>query len=284
MNKTSLSLPFPVIGLNDDFKEGGFSISPSVYLNGEDLVIKEDDVEITNGYIKSLYDQGLIKCAYKIVCASTLFNLTVIYQESIVIPISQLANHIEIEVFLIAINDITNYHDKSFNDDYFLGENKGIFFIEKGSILGFGGRVSINLKSSFSKGAASIFSFLRSGDHPISIDLSNPRIGITYPYNEDQSLDITRVMPKKNKMVFMNLFIIPALDKAFDRIVEADKNNELEKLIEDCEWALILTETYSDYLNDDSYKSAQLYVKQLITKNNSVARIPVLEAFEELKN
>ena len=44
----NLSLPYPVLGLEGDFKEGGFTVKPSIQVLDDELHIIEDEVEITN--------------------------------------------------------------------------------------------------------------------------------------------------------------------------------------------------------------------------------------------
>jgi hypothetical protein len=283
MINSNISLPYPVLGLEGDFKSGEFSVTPKIYTSDDNLFICEDIVEITNEYLNTLYLDGNLNTVYKIVCSSTLYCQTVFDEKTIIIPLENLANHIEIEVYLVAKNDIPNYNDTTFNDDYLLGSNKGIFNVKKGNIIGFAGSNKIDLKKTFAKGASSIFKFKRGQDQTLSFDINDDQIVITYPYEVNQNIDIINFLPRTHKMTFLNLFIIPALDKAFAEMIKIENSGNINEFIENHEWALILSETYSDWQNDDTYKSAQLYLKNIISGNGKPCKIPVLEAFEELK-
>lgn len=283
IGNNNVSLPYPVLGLEGDFKEGGFVVKPSIQVMDDELHIVEEDVEITNDYIRRLFDNEEVTTAYRIVCSSTLYSRTVYNEKKIVIPMDLLANHIEIEVFLVANTKILTYSDDSFNDDYSLGKTGGVFKIDKGNIIGFAGSKNIPLKKSFAKGASSMFSFKRGEDLTMSFNVEEgDQIVITYPY-EDQKLDITSVMPKSHKMTFLNLFILPALNRAFIELCNQEENGTLKDFKEKYEWALILTETYSSWNDDDTYRSAQNYLQSLLSGQGKTCKIPVLEAFEELK-
>ena len=208
IGNSNLSLPYPVLGLEGDFKEGGFIVRPKIQVFEGELHIIEDEVEITNEYIKDLFENKQITTAYRIVCSSTLQSFSVYNETMIVIPMDLLANHIEIEVFLVANSDIPFYSDDSFNDDYNLGNSDGVFKLEKGNIIGFAGSKKIPLKKSWAKGASSMFRFKRGEDLLMSFDVEvGDQIVITYPYDESQQLDVTRVLPQSNKMTFLNLFV-----------------------------------------------------------------------------
>ena len=284
IDSSNVSLPYPVLGLEDDFKEGSFEVRPAVQVVDDILDISEQEVTITNEYIKKLYEDDLVTTAYKIVCPSTLYSLSVSDKKEIKISMDLLANHIEMEVFLIAKSDISDYSDESFNDDYFLGDNKGVFNVESGNIIGFAGSKKIPLKQSFAKGASSMFSWQRGNDLPMSFDVNDrAKIVITYPYNEEQSLDVTRVLPQQNKMTFLNLFILPALNSAFAQLIVEAEEDTIDDFCLTHEWALILTETYPEWQDEDTYRSAQYYLQSLLSGRGNLSKTPVLEAFEELK-
>ena len=150
--------------------------------------------------------------------------------------------------------------------------------------MGFAGSKNIPLKKSWAKGASSMFTFKRGEDLVMSFDVEEgDQIVITYPYDGSQQLDVTRVMPKANKMTFLNLFILPALNRAFSELCNQEVNGTIKEFTESHEWALILTETYADWNNEDTYKSAQNFLMSLLSGRGKACKIPVLEAFEELK-
>lgn len=278
ITKSNFSLPYPAIGLEGDFTEGYFSVKPNIYSAEDTLHINEESVEISNEYIKELYDNGVISTVYKIDCPPTFFNFCSSKNKHIEIPLSKLAKFINIEVFLIVTDDIDNYHDDSFNKDYFLGENKGVFQLQKGNIIGFAGSQKITLDSSYTKGGSSLFKFRRSGSQPISIDVEDSLIQVTYPHI-DEKLDIINTMPRTKKLTFLNLFIVPALQEAFLNLKKADENDELENYIQEHKWAYILSEGYPNYTTDEPFTCAQNYLQTLLKNGKRESNIPVLDAF-----
>ena len=74
ISNSNVSLPYPVLGLDGDFKEGGFIIKPTVQILNNELHISEDDIEISNKYISELFYNGNVTTAYRIVCPSTLYS------------------------------------------------------------------------------------------------------------------------------------------------------------------------------------------------------------------
>lgn len=281
---SNISLPYPVIGLEGDFKEGQFSVKPTIQIRGNELHVTEDSIEITNNYINELFNDGEITTAYRIVCSSTLFSKTVINEKHFIIPLNLLSNYIILEVFLVTQNKINNYSDETFNDDYKLGNNKVSFEVEKGNIIGFAGSVKIPLKKTWVKGATSMFKFNRGEDVFVSFDVeSGDKIEITYPFDNSQEWDITLHMSKSNSMTFLNLFIVPALNRAFLQLIREEEFGTINEFLENHEWALILTETYSDWRNEDTYGSAQKYLKNILELKGKLCKIPILEAFDEIK-
>lgn len=284
ISNSNVSLPYPVLGLDGDFKEGGFIIRPTVQILNNELHISEDVVDITNKYIGKLFRDGNVTTAYRIVCPSSLYSVSVVNQKQIVIPLELLANYIVMEAFLVANTVIADYSDDSFNDDYNLGDSKGLFQLDKGNIVGFAGSIKIPLKKAWVKGASSMFRFSRGEDVFVSFDvLEGDQIVITYPYLESQEADITKHMSKSNKMTFLNLFIIPALNCAFLELCKQEESGTLDEFVENHEWALIITESYQDWRNDDTYRSAQNYLMEILSRQGKSCKIPILEAFDELK-
>lgn len=284
-NINMFSLPHPVLGIDDDFKTGGFSVKPIVYLdsvNNELTFDENNSVEITNQYIKSLYDEGYVSLAYKIVCSATLFSQTYYNVTNFSISVDLLSKEVELEIFLIANKQINNYRDESFNDDYFILNPLISFNLKPNQIVAVGGSVRIPLEEKYLK-AASLFKFTKtSADNPLDFDCSDSNIQIIYPYEVDQ-LDMTKVMPIKAKHTFFNLTIIPALTYAFQLILNAYNENNLDKFLEENDWAFTLTYNYPDYINniDRPQVIAQNYLKKLISDDTSNSS-PIIHSFNEI--
>lgn len=282
-NLNTFSLPHPALGIEGDFKYGSFSVLPIISMPDNELIIDENNsVQITNEYIKKLYDEGLVTTAYKIVCSATLFSMTEFNNKNFAIPIELIAKSVELEIFLIATKKISNYHDKSFNDDYFI-ENPAIsFIIEPGQIVAFGGLINIPLEEKYLK-AASLFKFSKTlADSPLDFDCNGSHIQVIYPY-ENEQLDLTQVLPRLASSTFLNLIIIPALSYAFQLILEADKSDNLDRYLEENDWAFILTHNFPDYKQyiEKPHVLAQNYLKILVS-DNRFQLSPIIQSFNEL--
>ena len=90
------------------------------------------------------------------------------------------------------------------------------------------------------------------------------------------------MLPRQNKMTFLNLFIIPALNAAFDKLIKEEEEGNIEEFCLESEWALIITEAFPEWRDEDTYRSAQYYMQELLSGRGTVSRIPVLESFQEL--
>lgn len=280
-----ISLPYPVLGLKDDYPASQFKVTPEIELINNLFCIREktNDVVIQNDYLNQLFIDGKIDTAYKVLCSSTLYCRTFIGEKQIEIPADNFANHISLEVFLVATEDILEFKDESFNEDYFIGNPERSFSINKGYIVGMAGQIPIPLNYTFLEAASNMFQFSRSLEDPISIDTSDQHIEITYPYEEDE-LDIANYLPVNGKSnTFLNLFIIPALNQAFNQLCEEDELGTLEEFKNRYRWAMTLSETYPNFISQDPFTSAQKYLMHLLEAAGKEVKSPVLLSFEELK-
>ena len=284
MNISNLSLPYPVLGLEGDFTQGGFSISPNVY-SFEDLLVIDfgDTLQISNTYIQELYYGGFVGMAIKVNCSSTLYSKTFLGEQRIDIKLNQVAKSIEIEIYLISNCDINNYTDNSFNEDYFLGDNLGIFQVLKGQIIGVLKSVSIPLDEEYLRGASGIFKFSRINQNPIDFNHDSKKIEINYPFKEGQS-DIIQVLSRTAKMTFINLFIIPALNYAFSLISKETEDGNIDEFLKENDWAFIIVNEFPDYVNniDKPYSNAQLFVNKMFSNKEGVNDLPIFSTLKEL--
>lgn len=286
-NKKGISLPYPVLGLGDDIS-GSFKINLSVSIKNQNFTIVENSIEIDNEYFNLLLNSKMIATAYKITCSSTLYSNTQIGAVNISIPCSEISRNLAIECFLIAVKDINNYSHKSFNPDSTIGENKGVFVVKKGAIVGDGGSFRIELENQFVNGLSGIFEFKPVHiDNPIAIDTDNPKIIISYPKKEDEA-DMINLLSQKNgrfKKTFLNLFLIPALTQAFRELINAQTENKYDDFIEQYEWASVLNSLFEEIESDDDpFKLAQFFLKTIIENKTSIAEpMPIVSSFNELK-
>jgi hypothetical protein len=284
MSKSNLSLPYPVLGLEGDFLFGDFSLSPNIYTTEENLIIDiGDTLKITNPYILQLFDNEIVDLVTKVNCSSTLFSKTFVGNNFISIDLNLIAKSIEIEIFLIANKIIDNYSDDSFNEEFFLGENNGVFNVLKGQLIGILDGITLPLSEEYLSGAKGIFKFFRRDNLPIEFSSDQKCIEIFYPSKENEP-DLINVLSKKSKMVFVNLFILPALNYAFSLIAKEFIDENIDEYVLENDWAFNLTEEFPDYKNylEQPYVSAQLFVNKMF-KNKGKEDLPIFYVYNELK-
>jgi hypothetical protein len=257
------SMPYPVLGLGDDYKESYFNVIPKINVKEDYLHISQGKVEIFNDTLNEFYKNGKITTAYKILCSSTLYSKVVIGEIEEKIKVSELANQILIEVFLITIEDIEGFTDPDFNDDYFNYGN-GEFSVEKNSIIGVAGKQEIPLDQSFYQGAKSLFRFNATSDDELQFDLNDYYIEVVYPWVAPE-INYIASLPSFNKYTFIFIFIIPALNNAFAEIKKHhDKGqNEFTEYLERCKPADILYNMHKGCINEDAYVAAQKFLKRV---------------------
>ena len=285
MNNSNLSLPYPVLGLEGDFIQGGFTVSPNVCTNEENLVIDiGDTLEITNPYIGELYDNGNVDLVIKINCSSTLFSQTYIGKGFITISLELISKSIELEVFLISTRIIDNYSDATFNEEFFFGENNGVFTVLKGQVVGIVNSITIPISEEYMSGASGLFKFYNRNNQPIEFTTDQKRIGIYYPSKENEP-DVINVLSKKSKMTFVNLFIIPALNYAFSLISKEFYEDNIDEFVLENDWAFLLTEEFPEYKYylDQPYISSQLFVKKMFESKEGKKELPIFYINDELK-
>jgi hypothetical protein len=256
-------MPYPVLGLGDDYKESYFNVIPEINVKDDYLHISQGEVDIFNDTLKELYDNKKITTAYKILCSSTLYSKVVIGEIKEKIKVSELANQVLIEVFLITIEDIVGFTDSDFNDDYFNYGN-GVFDVDKNSIIGVAGKQEIPLVQSFYQGAKSLFRFEATSNDELQFDLNDYNIEVVYPWVKPE-INYIASLPGFNKYTFIFIFIIPALNKAFTEIKKHhDKgHDEFTEYLETCKPADILYNLHKGCINEDAYVASQKFLKRV---------------------
>ena len=138
MQITDLSLPYPVLGINDDYLSSKYSseieVAPSEF--DMEFVVKH---ELTNKKLNNLIADKKIKFCVEINCPSTFYrNSFLSYDVIQTFKIKQelLRGKFYIYFYIVSEAEIPAYTNSDFNEDY-LGQK---FDIGIGDILAYGGR------------------------------------------------------------------------------------------------------------------------------------------------
>lgn len=164
-----------------------------------------------------------------------------------------------------------------------MGENKGVFTVLKGQLVGILDAITLPISEEYLSGAKGIFKFYNRNNLPIEFSTDQKSIEIFYPSKEDEP-DLVNVLSKKSKMVFVNLFILPALNYAFSLISKEYSDDNIDEYVLENDWAFILTEEFPEYKNylDQPYVSAQLFVNKMFRDKGKV-ELPIFYVHNELK-
>jgi hypothetical protein len=289
--KTGISFPHPVIGNGDDV-EGLFVVNLIAELVGDDLKLAQDgDVEITNSYFKELMESKIIVPAFKILSPGTLFADVHTGELNTVIKCSVLSWKVEIETFLIAADNIDDYSDTSFHEDFFLGKPDRKFKVEKGMIVGFGTSKHVFFDPVYLNSLSGIITFNPVATHkPVSFDTQGDKIVINYP-KEEGKIDMVSMLSQKTskfKDTFLNLFILPALSASYDSLKKAEDEGVYSAFIEEHTWAAVIDTLGPAWGNEDSFVLAQQFLQKMISRKQSsspsqTVPVPVVSSFRELQ-
>lgn len=285
-NQKSVSMPYPVLGIDGDFTEGKLLIGANIYSDEEFLFVEIEDFDISNKYVKTLQESGKVTLVCKVDCASTLYNETLFYDESAFkIPTKNLANQVIFEFFLITSEDIPDYHDETFSEDFFVGGSDGSFSLTRGDIIGFAGSYSINLDKTFAEGLKSLFDWREYADSElafVNFSTDSKKIVIHYPKIQGGDNLLNQISSTKSK-TFLALFILPALNYAFAQMVDVISSQEdIQSFCEENEWAYFLKENYDKWNQEDTYQSAQEFLMILMATKWQHNLSPITYAVDEV--
>ena len=270
----NISMPHPVLGVNGDMKEGVFNTFCKIKVDKGTREYKLDaiNVELTNSYIKSLYEKKLLDLVLKISCTPTYKTWTFINPGEIRIAENEIDLLLEIESFLIVSDKIEEYSDSTFSDDF---ENMK-FTLEKNDIVGLTGPKRIAVRKENEKvSLGSIFKFSKikpeSDNQELHFDFDEDQIIIYYPSINADYDPVTLLFDKIQGLPYtaLCLYIIPALTEAF-RIIQGNE----DVIYNDKKWVLVLEAILPENeWNDDSFINAQKVI---------MTGLPINMAFDEI--
>ena len=269
MFKDGYSFPHPVLGVGDDI-EGEFNVSLSISRSEEKQSVYLTDIsfEVDNCYINALIDSGTAEYLLKLYCGSTFQTWVYRNPKSLSIPETQLANRLELQALIVSKAELTNYSDSSFHPQF--GDT--VFSVGKNEVIGISGKRIIPINKLDEKlGLGNLFSFRphKEPNLPMQVDTSNHKIEIIYPLAEDGGSPPSYLF-KKQPWTAYNIFILPALEKAFLHIME---NSEEAK---SWEWFSILDNLLPE---NDREDDPQVNAQQVLE-----GALPVIRAYQEFQD
>lgn len=199
MRINSLSLPHPVLGIEDDAR-GSYDVSPQVSLSPEKVKLALFH-KLSNNSLEKIIKNNEAVFNVEVHCPSTLFRKSFLSSEnssSIEIPTMLLRNMVYVYFYITSTKDQNNYQIEGANSDY--GDFS--FEIKKGDVLAWGGSMRFPaLKDWRALKAADSFLEIENyslSEGPARIILSQNKIVLELPQNDYEQFKKYR----KNKSLY----------------------------------------------------------------------------------
>lgn len=215
--------PYPTINnsrLDSCYKETTYSFEYEQLQEDEYLVLKDAHIEINNEPIINLIKEGKAKACVIVECSKSVFRKTYnigLEPEDIKILISDLSDRVVISSFIYATQDIENYRNNDFLEDY---EDYN-FYIEKYDIIAIdnGSTLVIDYDETTDKKVSSIFLIIKDTE----TDKKNMRVEIgdkIIAYLPEKQFNMYDNMKKNNNYqnIFFSMLAIPILIEALEKI------------------------------------------------------------------
>lgn len=215
--------PYPTINnsrLDSCYKDTTYSLEYEQLQEDEYLVLKDAHIEINNEAIINLIKEGKAKACVIVECSKSVFRKTYnigLEPEDIKILISDLSDRVVISSFIYATQDIENYRNNDFLEDY---EDYN-FYIEKYDIIAIdnGSTLVIDYDETTDKKVSSIFLIIKDTE----TDKKNMRVEIgdkIIAYLPEKQFNMYDNMKKNNNYqnIFFSMLAIPILIEALEKI------------------------------------------------------------------
>ncbi len=187
--------------------------------------------ETDNSELNQYISDGKAQFVYHLECAQTGFRMVVCtdkQEHSHIIPDKNLNGRLQICPFIVAKDNITDYVNTSFHEDY-----RGFKFnIESGCVMAIGKQVNADIEKDINdlSNPPSVFSIVKNSDEAIlgmMVDMNKNKIVIKLPekdyYNFKSIKDNPQVQPMLNSLV-----VIPALIYVLEELARRDYGERYE--------------------------------------------------------
>ncbi|KKK35006.1 hypothetical protein WN59_05030 [Salinicoccus sediminis] len=234
--------PYPVLNSNlDDFNKSSFK----AYITSE----RKNDSQIELNIKFELYDEtimGLIrsgKAAYSVHLEGQSSSYRKVFTLgknedyiSVMISSDQVNGKIEANMMVIAIEEISNYSNPNFNDEFY-GKDFTVKSIHKGDILAFDVMAEIKLEFSNKENpnAKSMIRIAAKEQEMMSVDIDGDIIRVYLPLKEHEAYSYLSQMDDIRQRLLLATIVLPALSYTIERVKDQEQDENLE-------WFLTLKE------------------------------------------
>lgn len=209
MRIDNFSLPHPVLR-PDGNVNGDFASHVKIEIRKNEVKILTRMI-LTNDILNELVQDKKVAFCLDVSCKYTIFRESYTFFDNkteILIPASKLRDTTEVNCYLVAVTDITNYKNKYKNDIY---DNK-TFKITRGEILGYSGRDTFEVEKDWEtpEVGGAFFVLDKHSGKEVRYELGSDPILIKIP---EKDFEVMHEIKKNEnlKAVFYTLYAYPAM-------------------------------------------------------------------------
>ena len=272
--------PYPVLAsFNDDYKNSKFHVNAECMLDGFDICIKYS-VDLDNEPIRELIASGKACFVFHLECARTGYREAKEsdkFEDKLVIKDSFLNGDLSFCPFIIAKQDIKDYYNSDFNEDY-----TDPVTLEKGWLIAVGNQMiwpiaknNVDLLNS-----SSPFKIGLNPDESVSNMVveyeSQPKIRILLS-SKDLSCYKNMSNSQELKSILNSAVVVPALIYVLSELKHED---DMETTFGSLSWYRSIKESYlKNFKKDITVDLASENIFELAQK---MLKTPINDAFEDL--
>ncbi len=272
---------YPVLSYDtDDYVGVNFTLESTKILEKRKRISKLKYLfAVDDLYIRLLIDNKQAKGVLKIYCPTTKYRemIDLEYGENeIILNNENVNNRVELESYIILMEDINNFYSLNFNNDY----SNDSFNLEKGSIIAMGKYENLFIEKDiyeFTK-VSSIIKVRKASENQkeLSIDYSDQNIYVYLPENDF----ITYSQYAKHCLDVVNSMVIfPALVYVLEALA---KDEELLSQYEYNRWFRVINKKVKEIYNMDLTSTFIINADSIIIAQK-ILEFPLTAGFEWIK-
>jgi hypothetical protein len=273
MKLSPRSYPHPVLGNSDDVPGVSFQATIKMTLDKENIFLSIN-ITCSSAVINRLVVEEKAKAIIHVECGNTfyrqVFNLKNLKDEVIAIQREDLNNEVEVNTFVVATDDISDYVVDGANDDYAGAK----FAIQKGDILAKDGVLIFDIDTKYDA-MNSIASFIKikcsdiEADTPIKTNDSNDSVFILLSKNDFSIYNTYKKHPAYSGLMSSTL-VLPVLVDLISQVSQIDDPESDER-----RWVRILSRKLDELQLPERTET--------LVKAQKILELPIQRDFMKIK-
>lgn len=260
--------PYPLLNNNklySQYKTATFRLDYTEEITDESYTLRGIRCEIEGEFINKLIDDGKAKVVCVVECASTMYRKNFEIgrtKKDLFLPISELAGKVYVSAFVVATENISDYVDGDFLEDY----GGYSFTIEKNDIIavddGFVNKVNFDEDEDTKK--SSIFIIVKDKnivDETMNVEYDVNKITISLPEVQWDRYENTKFVSKYED-IYLSLLGVPSLVYCIGKLISA--GGTLDEMRMDYSWfnsfLVAYKNVYGEEMTDEVLCGDNLYV------------------------